>query len=116
MEHPWLDFWNKTAETLGVGGAFSFLGSGFLLWVSPTTYTARSGLGVIIGGQLTGAAVNVFGMGYLGWNYAVAPLLGLVCGLIGSFVLLAVVKVGQTKAVDVIEAGVNRVTGAEKKT
>lgn len=111
MDHPWLDYWNKTAETLGVAAAFSFLGSGFLLWVSPKTYTARSGLGVIVGGQLLQGAATTFVTGYLGWGFAIAPVLGLVCGLVGSFVLLAVIKVGQDKAVNIVEAGLKRVTG-----
>lgn len=111
MEHPWLEFWNKTGETLGVAGVFSFLGSGFLLWVSPTAFTARSGLGVIIGGQLLQATATIFGIGYLNWHWAVAPILGLVSGLVGSFVLLAVIKVGRDKAETVVEAGLNKVTG-----
>lgn len=111
MDHPWLEFFNKTGETLGVAALFSFIGSCFLLWVSPTEYTARSGLGVIIGGQLLQSAATIFVVGYLGWSFVIAPLLGLICGLVGSFVLLAVIRVGREKAVDVVEAGLSKITG-----
>ena len=116
MDHPWLDFWNKTAETLGIAAAFSFMGSAFLLWVSPQSYSGRSGLTVIIGGQLINAAAQAFLYGYLGWSFYTAPVVGLVLGLIGSFLLLAVIKVGQTRATDIVEAGVKRVIGQEPKS
>lgn len=115
MEHPWLDFWNKFGETLGIAAAMGFLGSAFLLFVTPEQHSMRRGLSVIFGGQILNAAATAFVHGYLNWSFYVAPAIGLACGLIGSFILLAVIKVGRERAVDVISAGINKVTGQETK-
>jgi hypothetical protein len=115
VDHPWLDFWNKFAETLGVAAGMTFLGSAFLLFVTPEQHSFRRGFTVIVGGQLLNAVATAFVHGYLGWSFYAAPAIGLACGLIGSFILLAVIKVGQERAIEIVSAGVNKVTGQETK-
>lgn len=115
MDHPWLDFWNKTAETLGIAAAFSFLGAGFLLWVTATEHSVRRGLTVIMGGQILTAASTAFVHGYLGWSIFIAPVIGLACGLVAVPILMAVIKAGETRAGDLIDAGIKKVTGQETK-
>ncbi len=111
MEHPWLDFWNKTGETLGIAAAFAFGGAAFLLWVSPEAYTPKRGLTVILGGQVLNAATTAFVHGYLGWSVFVAPAVGLVVGLIAVPVMMAIIALAQDKAGDWIAALVKKVTG-----
>lgn len=114
MEHPWLDFWNRMGDTIGIAAAFCFGGAAFLLWVSPDQHSPRNGLTVIIGGQILCAATTAFVHGYLGANIFVAPLIGLGCGLVAVPVLMAVIKLGQEKAGDWIEALVRRITGSQE--
>lgn len=114
MDHPWLDFWNKMGETLGIAAAFAFVGAGFLLWSSTEAYSAKRGLTVIIGGQILNAATTAFIHGYLGWNIFIAPIIGLACGLIAVPILNAVIKLGQEKAGEWVEAGVRKLTGETK--
>jgi hypothetical protein len=111
MEHPWLDFWNKTGETLGIAAAFCFGGASFVLWVSNDTYTPRRGLTVIVAGQIVTAAATAFIHGYLGWSIFLAPAVGLLAGLVSLPLLLAIIKVSQDKASDVVTAVVKKVSG-----
>lgn len=114
MEHPWIDFWNKTGETLGIAAAFCFGGAAFLLWVSPETVSPKKGFTVIMGGQILNGATTVFVHGYLGWSVFVAPVVGLACGLVAVPVLMAVINLAQERAGDWVSALVKRITGAEK--
>ncbi len=115
MEHPWLDFWNKTGETLGIAAAFCFGGAAFLLWVSADKYSPQRGLTVIIGGQILNAATVAFVHGYLGWSLYIAPVVGLVCGLVAVPVLMAIIMLAQDRAGDWLAAVLKRLTGWEPK-
>jgi CHASE2 domain-containing sensor protein len=115
MEHPWLDFWNKTAETLGIAAAFCFAGAGFLLWVAEEKHPPKRVVTVIIAGQITNAATTAFVHGYLGWSIFIAPLIGLVCGLTAVPLLMAVIRGGESNADGIIGAAIRKLTGQEPK-
>lgn len=111
MEHPWLDFWNKTGETLGIAAAFCFAGAAFLLWISKESYSPKSGFAVIIGGQILNGATTAFTHGYLGVSIFVAPIVGLICGLVAVPVLNAIIALARDKAGDWVTALLKRFTG-----
>ncbi len=113
MDHPWVEFWNKTAETLGVAAAMGFFGSAFMLFTTPEEHSMRRGLTVISAGQLLNFAATAFVHGYLGLSFFLAPFVGLACGLVGSFLLLAFIKFGQDHSGDVVGALVKKVTGKD---
>ena len=112
MDHTWLDFWNKTGETIGVSAAFCFGGAAFLLWVSTEDYSPRRGLTVILGGQLLNGAIIVFTHGYLALSIFVAPIVGLFAGLTSVPLLMAIISISQDKAGDWVSAFLKRFTGA----
>ena len=107
----WREFWDHYWQTLGVTAAFAFGGSGFLLWASSQTVSPGRALLVIAAGQGVQAAATAFFMGYLGWNIFLAPVVGLVCGLVALPLILAVVKVGQRiedRAGDIADQQIDR--------
>lgn len=91
----WQQFIQRYAETLGITLAFAFGGAGLLLWSSREKYTTSRGLLVIAAGQCLGAGATAFVHGYLGWNIFVAPVVGVVCGLVALPILVGIAKVGE---------------------
>ena len=112
MDHPWLDFWNKMGETIGIAAAFCFASSAFLLWVSTDVSTPKRGLTVILGGQLLNAAILAFTHGYLALSIFLAPVIGLFSGLTAVPVLMAIVTLAQSRAGDWVASFMKRFTGA----
>jgi hypothetical protein len=114
MDHPWLDFWNKTAETIGIALAFAFGSSTFLLWSANDKPTVKRGLSVIFAGLVVTAAATSFVHGYLGWSAFLAPVVGVIGGLIGLPLMFAITKGGkhiEDRADDITDAGLKHVPG-----
>jgi len=115
MDHPWHDFWNRFGETLGVALLFAIGTSSFVLWQTKDP-TVRQGLTVIVAGVLVSSAATAALNGYLGWHQFLAPAIGSVSGLVAMPLLFAVMKGGrriETKADDITDAAIQRVTGKE---
>jgi hypothetical protein len=111
----WSEFWRSYQETLAIAAAFAFGGSGFVLWTVDNP-SAKRGLLVIISGQFVNAATTILVHGYLGWSIFVAPLVGLVCGIVAMPILNTVMKSGrrvEVRADDVADVVIKRVTGKE---
>lgn len=111
----WAEFWAKTADTIGIGAAFSFIGAAYLLWVSPNEHSVSRGFTVILAAQILNGVTTAFVHGYLGWSIFIAPVVGLVCGLVAVPVLMAVIKTSNERAADVIAAALKRLPGGETK-
>lgn len=90
----WPQFIERYAHTLGITLAFAFGGAGLLLWSSREKYTTSRALLVIAAGQCLGAGATAFVHGYLSWSIFVAPVVGVVCGLVALPILLGIAKVG----------------------
>ena len=111
----WSDFWRSYAETLAIAAAFAFGGSGFVLWTIDNS-TAKRGFLVIISGQFVNAATTVFVHGYFGWSVFIAPVIGLACGIVAMPILNTIMKGSrrvETRADDLTDAGIKRVTGKD---
>ena len=114
----WTRFWVEYAETIGVAAAFAFGGSAFVLWVTPASHEVKRGILVIIAGQIVTAATIAFMNGYLGWSIFIAPVVGIVCGIVAMPILNAIMKGGhrvEDRADDIADAVIKRGTGATGK-
>ena len=110
MQNPWLTWWHDTAETIGIALAFSFGGSGFVLW-SGKDYSVQRGLVVILAGLVVTAVATALVHGYFGGSAYLAPLVGLVCGIVAMPVLNAVAQISRERALEAVGALVNKALG-----
>ena len=86
-----------------------------MLWTGDNIAVKR-GLLVILSGQVVNAATTVLIHGYLGWSSFVAPVVGLACGIAAMPILNTVMKGSrrvETRADDLTDAGIKRVTGKD---
>lgn len=111
----WGQWWHDNVETIGITLAFATAGSGFLIWNTSTNadVKARQALGIWIAGQLVGASVAVILHGYFGVSPFVAPLAGLVSGLIGIPILRAISNRVAVRADDLVDKGIDTLTGSK---
>lgn len=113
MQNPWSAWWNATAETLGITLAFAFGGAGFALWMAKDTSIVR-GFVVILAGLMVASAATVIVHGYFGASPFLAPVVGVVCGLVAMPLLSAIAQIGQQRAADIVTGVVNKVFGKKE--
>lgn len=91
----WREFFEQFRETLGISAVFALGGAFLHLWSRRETYSTGKAFMVIVASQLTTAAVTAIVHGMLGWNVFLAPVVGLVCGLVALPVIGGVVVLGE---------------------
>lgn len=113
----WRDWLHDNIETLGVSLAFAFAGSSFFLAARDRVpFSPRRALVVIVSGLLLAAVATAFVQGYLNWSPFLAPIVGLVSGLVGVFILAAVARGGERieeRAPDIADRGIDRIARKE---
>lgn len=101
----WQQFIERYAQTVGIAAIFAFLGAGLLLWTSKETHTLSRALLVVVAGECLMLGATAIGHGYLQWTIFVAPIVGLVCGLVALPVLVGVAKLGERLGTKVPDMG-----------
>lgn len=91
----WREFLDQFRETLGVSAVFAFGGAALHLWSRKETFSGGKAFSVVLASQMTTAGVSVVVHGMLGWNIFLAPVVGLVCGLIALPVIGGVIVLGE---------------------
>lgn len=93
----WASWFRLNLQTLGVSLGFAFAGSSMLLWITSdkTPLTASRAVLVIVAGQLVGTIATAGAFGYMQWNIFLAPIIGLVCGIVALPLIRAIAKSGQ---------------------
>lgn len=115
MSSAWAAWWQENAATLGITLAFAGFGSGIALRAGSPNLTNFTAVAVIGSGQLVSAAVAVAAHGVFGISPFYAPLIGLVCGLLGIFTVRTVLRGGgrvEQRADDIADKGINMIPGA----
>ena len=106
------------ADSLGVAELFSLFAGGLLLgWGAPSLPEGKMSNGrafvVLASGMFVAAIATAATIGYLGWSFLLAPLVGGVAGLVAVPVILAVARSGkriQDRSDDIADKVIDRVT------
>lgn len=113
----WRDFLNQYADTMGVTAVFALMGASFLLWTEAGTKAPLSrgrALTVLSAALLVAGVATAFVHGFLGWTIFVAPLVGVVSGLVALPLILTVAKGGrrvEMRADDIADKGIDLLPG-----
>ena len=113
----WTEFVWSYADSLGVAELFALFAGGILLHVGvPSLPDGKMSNGraflVLSAGMMVAAIATAIVIGYLGWSFLFAPLVGGVAGLVALPLILAVARGGkrvQDRAEDLTDRAIDKV-------